>query len=378
MSTLDATTATFPLAQRSGWTSGAWQARVRRLAVPGLVAGAAIAIAFAIGGPGRALTDALGRAFSADPRWAAAGFGFEVLSFAGYSLLLWHVAGRRDGSRMDLRASTQVSLAGAAATRILPTAGVGGAALTLWTLKRAGHEGRDGMRTLLTFLVLLYAVFLGAILVAGALVATGTVNGDGPLALSAVPAAVAGTCIAIALGLGLRHPGAPDADAPAGGRGARLRAAAALLSDAVRDALALVRGADPRLLGALAWWTFDVAVLWSAFQAFGGAPPLGVLVLAYFVGQVANTIPLPGAVSGGTVGVLLAFGVAGDLALAAVLAYRAVAIWVPGTAGTVALAGLRSTTARWARDGEGGAEAVVTFLRPAERQARFSREPVAA
>src|SRR4051812_28921257 len=249
MSTLDATTATFPLAQPAGWASGAWQARVRRLAVPGLVAGAAIAIAFAIGGPGRALTDALGRAFSADPRWAAAGFGFEVLSFAGYSLLLWHVAGRRAGSRMGLRESAQVSLAGAAATRLLPTAGVGGAALTLWTLRRAGHEGRDGMRTLLTFLVLLYAVFLGAILVAGTLVATGAVSGHGPVALSAVPAAVAGACIAIALGLGLRHPGAPPAASPAGARGARVRSAAGVLSESVREAMVLLRGADPRLLG---------------------------------------------------------------------------------------------------------------------------------
>ena len=114
--------------------------------------------------------------------------------------------------------------------------------------------------------------------------------------------------------------------------------------------MALLRGADPRLLGAFAWWAFDVAVLWSAFSAFGTPPPLGVLVLAYFVGQVANTIPLPGAVSGGTVGVLLAFGVSGDLALAAVLAYRAIAIWVPGTAGTLALAGLRSTVNRWSQE----------------------------
>ena len=51
-------------------------------------------------------------------------------------------------------------------------------------------------------------------------------------------------------------------------------------------------------------------------NAFGAPPALAVVVLGYFVGMVANTIPLPGAVSGGMVGVLLAFGVEADLALA--------------------------------------------------------------
>mgnify|MGYP006173375695 CR=1 FL=1 len=44
-------------------------------------------------------------------------------------------------------------------------------------------------------------------------------------------------------------------------------------------------------------------------NAFGAPPPFQVVVLAYFLGQVANTVPVPGAASGGLVGVLLAFGV---------------------------------------------------------------------
>jgi putative heme transporter len=88
-------------------------------------------------------------------------------------------------------------------------------------------------------------------------------------------------------------------------------------------------------------------VLWAAFHAVGAPPAISTLVLAYFLGQVANTIPIPGAASGGLVGVLIAFGVAPDLALAAVLSYRAIAIWLPAPAGAHALAGLRRTTARW-------------------------------
>ena len=120
------------------------------------------------------------------------------------------------------------------------------------------------------------------------------------------------------------------------------------LGAGVRQAIALARSGDLRLLGAPAWWAFDAAVLWAMLQALGAPPSLAVVVLAYFVGQVANTIPLPGAVSGGMVGVLLAFGVEADLALASVLAYRSVAIWLPAPIGLAALAGLRRTFARWA------------------------------
>ena len=87
-------------------------------------------------------------------------------------------------------------------------------------------------------------------------------------------------------------------------------------------------------------------VAWVA-AALGAPPSLAVVVLAYFLGQIANTVPVPGAVSGGMVGVLLAFGVEADLALAAVLAYRAVAIWLPAPIGLAALGGLRRTIAGW-------------------------------
>ena len=93
-------------------------------------------------------------------------------------------------------------------------------------------------------------------------------------------------------------------------------------------------------------------MLWATLHAFGAAPALPVVVLAYFVGQVANTLPLPGSVSGGIAGVLIAFGVPAVLALAAVLAYRTVAVWLPSPAALAALPGFRATLARWsAEDG---------------------------
>jgi uncharacterized membrane protein YbhN (UPF0104 family) len=318
-----------------------------------VVAGVVVVLA---GGPLRAFADALSRALDADARWVVAAAVLELLSFGGYVALLWLV-GARATPRLGLRASAQVTLGGAAATRLLPTAGVGGAALTLWVLRRAGLGARGATRTLLAFLVVLYSVFLSAIAGAGGLLALGIAPGDGPLALSALPATGAALAIAAALGLATGRPAIADADL--GGALAarhpgrprrRVRNAAGVLGAAVRDALALVRSGDLRLLGAVAWWAFDAAVLWAMLHAFGAPPSLAVVVLAYFVGQVGNTIPIPGAVSGGMVGVLLAFGVQADLALVSVLAYRALAIWLPAPIGLAALGALRRTVVRWNRE----------------------------
>jgi hypothetical protein len=116
----------------------------------------------------------------------------------------------------------------------------------------------------------------------------------------------------------------------------------------MRGAHTFVREADVRLLGAPLWWAFDAAVLYGMLNAFGAPPAITVVVLGYFVGMVANTIPIPGAVSGGMVGVLLAFGVDTDLALTSVLAYRALAIWLPAPIGLATLGALRRTIGRWA------------------------------
>jgi putative heme transporter len=354
------------------------RALARRAALPAalaLAAGMALVIA---GGPLRAFAHAFSRAIAADPRWVVAAAVFELLSFAGYIALLW-LAGSRATSRMGLRQSTQVALGGAAATRLLPTAGVGGAALTLWALRRTGLGTRGATRTLLAFLVTLYAVFLTSIAVSGGLLATGVVDSGGPVALSAIPAAGALLAMVAALTLGALAPRAASrAAAPATSRAwARVTDSAAVFGAGVRDAVSLVRSADPRLLGALAWWAFDAAVLWAMLHAFGVPPSPMVLVLAYFVGQVGNTIPIPGAVSGGIVGVLVAFDVPADLALVSVLAYRSVAIWLPAPIGLLALRPLQRTVARWkSEDAARPASAGLVIVPPERTQTVSMPVPV--
>ena len=76
------------------------------------------------------------------------------------------------------------------------------------------------------------------------------------------------------------------------------------------------------MLGALAWWGFDIAVLFAMLHAFGASLPLVAVVLAYFLGTLFNVLPLPGSLSGGLIGVLVALGAPAAPAIAAVLAYR--------------------------------------------------------
>jgi uncharacterized membrane protein YbhN (UPF0104 family) len=321
----------------------------RRAAVPALVAAAVVAVVVLAGGRVHAFTDAIQRGLGVSPGWAAAGAAFEFASLAGYVALLSLIAGRAT-PRIGSRESAQITLAGAAATRLVPTAGAGGAALTLWALRRAGLRPMAATRTLLAFLVVLYSVFLVSIVVCGAVLAFGLVPSRGPAALSAVPALAAALGIALALALAFAAGPEIAADADGSGRSSRLRSGARLIAGAVRDAVRLVRLGDPRLAGAVAYWAFDAAVLWAMLHAFGSPPALPVVALAYFVGQVANTLPIPGSVSTGVTGVLIAFSVPVGLALPAVLAYRAVSVWLPSPVALAAIPGLRATVARWGHE----------------------------
>lgn len=318
----------------------------RRAVIPALLAVAAVGGVLLLGGHVHVVADALRRGLNLSPIWVVVGVAFECASLAGYVALLALVAGRAT-PRVGMRESAQITFAGAAATRLLPTAGAGGAALALYALRRAGLRPAAAARTLLAFLVLLYSVFLASVAVSGTALALGLVHGHGPTALSALPAA--GALAAIVLGLVIAAVVGDDAGQSAA-KPSRLVKGAHLIGAAVRDALGLVGSRDRRVLGAAAYWIFDAAVLWAMLHAFGSAAPLPVVALAYFVGQLANTLPLPGAVSGGMAGVLIAFGSPAAVALPAVLTYRTIAVWLPLPAGVAALPGMRTTIARWSHE----------------------------
>src|SRR5438034_857864 len=141
--------------------------------------GGLVVLAPAIAG----LPDVWRRIAHGDPWWLALALVLEALSFVGHIVLFRAVS--LDGSgRIGMRASTEITLAGHMATRLFASAGAGGIALTAWALKRSGMGARDVAARMTTFLVLLYAVYMGALLVGGLGLATGLLHGGGSPAIT--------------------------------------------------------------------------------------------------------------------------------------------------------------------------------------------------
>jgi uncharacterized membrane protein YbhN (UPF0104 family) len=324
--------------------------------VPILVLAGAGALAFVAAAHGRELVHPLDRALHLNWQLVALAAGLEAASVAGYVLLLHRVVARVD-SRLRLKDSYDITLGGAAATRLLPTAGLGGAAVTVWALRARGVRSSEIAERVLSFLLLLYAVYIAALLGCGALVASGAVAVPQGRTLGIVGAAIAAAIAAIVLIL-CTAPGLLTRAATRGGPGSTrfasrahaLAGRASVLRASVVRSWGEVRRPHPALLGAAACWAFDIAVLATMLHAFGVRMPLAALVLAYFLGTMFNVVPLPGSLSGGLVGALIALGSPAAAALAAVLAYRALAVWLPAAPGLAALARLRTSVRSWRGD----------------------------
>jgi len=72
------------------------------------------------------------------------------------------------------------------------------------------------------------------------------------------------------------------------------------------------------------------------------------VVQGFFVGMIANLIPLPGGVGGVDAGMLGAFALFGIHGIfAAILLYRILAFWAPIPPGIVAFLQLRKTVQGW-------------------------------
>src|SRR5689334_162710 len=104
--------------------------RPRVLLVGALALGAAVAVA-TLAGP-----SLLGRLRDGDPAWLALAAAFEAASCAGFVALFGAVFGRGDGLSPSLR--RRIGSAEVGAGMLLPSGGLGGAALGVWALRRAG------------------------------------------------------------------------------------------------------------------------------------------------------------------------------------------------------------------------------------------------
>jgi uncharacterized membrane protein YbhN (UPF0104 family) len=170
------------------------------------------------------------------------------------------------------------------------------------------------------------------LVLAGAGLAIGVFAGPNDLVLSALPAGVGLAVLVLFLGLALRASGRTGAGASLASRALGATAAASATT------LRAIRRPGWRLaVGATAFLLCDIAVLWVAIHALGYDVPVAPLLLAYLIGYLANAIPIPGGVGvldGGLAGALLLYHVPAPAAVAGVLLYHTLALWIPALSGT--------------------------------------------
>jgi uncharacterized membrane protein YbhN (UPF0104 family) len=281
------------------------------------------------------LRSALEALSHANPSLIGAAVVLELLSCVGYAVLFGLVFGM-----LDRRLTSRLSLSELAVNSVVSVSGLAGIALGAWVLRSKGVSvDRIARRSVLIF-VLTSAVNVGAVVLIGVPMWLGLLPGSQRALLTLLPAIGAlGLIIGtLALAAWARR---------AAGRvaGGRREVALKAIGDGVADALALIRAHDWRLLGAVAYWLLDNVALFACIGAFGEAPSFWVVAMAYLVGMLANSIPIPAgmlAVEGSLVGMLLLFGVRpASHVVVAVVIYRAISLWIPAAIGSLAFLSLR-------------------------------------
>lgn len=272
---------------------------------------------------------------SASPEWLALAAGLEVLSGLAY-VVAFRAA---FCARMSWRMSYRIGMSELGAAVVLPAGGAGGLALGAWALRRSGLPFERVARRTVAFFLITSAINFVAVILVGLALALGLVEGTGKLLLTVGPVVLSAGAILLTVAA----PRLTDRLVPRwseSGRSKWLRRLARVLDatgDGIGEAVVLLRAGDTRLLvGAIGYLAFDVAVLSACFGAFGAAPPIASLLLAYLMGQLGGLIPVPGGIGGteiGLVGALVLYDTPAATATAAVLAYRAILLVLPGVLG---------------------------------------------
>lgn len=291
----------------------------------------------------------------AHPAWLMIAVAAELASALSYVVVLRAVFCRH----MKWPRSYQLGMSELAAGSLLPAGGAGGLALGAWALHRGGMSTRHIARRTVVFFLVTSAANFAAVIVAGGGLALGLLSGSASLALTLVPASLAALTVLLVVVvlppvLDRVTPPTASPAATAGRRGRVRRLAittSGTLAEGVRETVAILRAGHPlAIAGSFGYMAFDIAVLAACFAATGSAlPPLGILVLAYTVGQLGGLIPLPGgigATDGGLIAALALYGASIGPAAAAVLLYRAVQLGVPALLGPPAFVLLHRTLSR--------------------------------
>ena len=304
------------------------------------------------------LDDTWSRIEDGSPTWIVLAFALTFGMYIGYVEMFRGVFGEVD--RIGRQESYLITMAGLAASRLFAAGGAGGLVLQAWALRQAGLAKRAVADKTIAFLVLTYFPYAAAVVICGVGLRLGIFPGEAPFTMTVIPAIIAVILMALTslillvpTDLQRRLDGFARRTGMLGRVAQKLATIPAATSAGLHEALTHIRSRNPALLGAIAFWAFQIAVLWAAFQAFGEAPPVAVLVQAFFVGMLGNLLPIPGGVGGvegGMIGAFAAFGVDAGLAVVAVLVFRAFTFWLPLLPGVIAFFRLRAKVDEWRRE----------------------------
>jgi uncharacterized membrane protein YbhN (UPF0104 family) len=277
------------------------------------------------------LRPVVGEIADMNPALVAAALGLELASCLSFVVIF-----RLFFRRVPTTIAREMAWSQMGSGALLPGGGVGSLAVGGWLLHLAGMSAQQIVRRSSGLFFLTSAINVFTLAAAGLLLLLGIGGGPHDVLRAGLPVIAALAAIILVLGLPkVTH------------RVSSEHPKAAWLEDvgigipAARHAL--VRP-NLRLVGALGYLLFDIAVLWTTFAAVGPLPPLAPLVVAYLAGYLANAIPIPGGIGvldSGLVGALALYGLPVTNAAAAVLVYHAIAFWIPTLGGTLAYARLR-------------------------------------
>jgi uncharacterized membrane protein YbhN (UPF0104 family) len=274
--------------------------------------------------------------------WVAGAIALEVLSEFGFVLSWRSIVDpenllERDGR--GTRTATRAAWAQLGGGMLVPGGSIASIGVGAWILHRFGMPSKTIAERQFNLSFLNTAIDALALVVFGAGLAAGIFAGERNLVLTLLPAGVAAAGLILALVIARR---AARYAERLQARHPKLATSITSLACAVdaTDRILFHRGGLKSMIGSLAYVGFDALVLWTAFFAIHShsAPGFAVLMMAYVIGALGGSIPLPAGIGavGGIVGMLILYGVAHNAAVAAVLLYEAVGLIVPLIGGGIA------------------------------------------
>jgi uncharacterized membrane protein YbhN (UPF0104 family) len=260
--------------------------------------------------------------------WVIAAIGLELASCVSFVILF-----RLFFDRLPGRDARPLAWANMASGALLPGGGAGGLAIGGWLIHLTGAPTNWIVRRSGGLFFLTTALNALTIIGAGLLLSLGAFHPNNFL-LTGLPATLvtaATTTVILSARILEQHRNAPRwITALAGG-----------VSDAETTTFTKPSW---RLLGAIGYLGFDIAVLGVALVAVGDPISIPALLLAYNIGYIANAIPIPGGIGvldAGLTGALVLYGASTTHAITAVLIYHTIALWIPGTGGLLAYIHIR-------------------------------------